>query len=145
MGHIEASTALTAGPEALWAVVADPQTWDRWFTIHERWIDEPPAVLAPGAKLVAKILMLGMANKIEWVVESVEAPSTLVLGGTGMAGVKVQFAFEITPDGTGSTLAVSGEFEGALIKGALGKAVEKDGRAQIDKSLAQLDALATAV
>ncbi|MBL1075043.1 SRPBCC family protein [Nocardia sp. 2] len=144
MGHIEASATLSATPDALWAVVSDPQTWDKWFTIHERWMEEPPAVLAAGSKLVAKIMMLGMANKIEWVVESVDTPSKLVLGGTGMAGVKVQFTFEITPEGEGSKLSVSGDFEGALIKGALGKAVEKDGRAQIDKSLAQLDALASA-
>ncbi|MFD4352569.1 SRPBCC family protein [Nocardia sp. NPDC058518] len=146
MGHIEASATLSASPEALWAVVADPQTWDRWFSIHERWIDEPPAVLAPGAKLVAKILMLGMANKIEWVVESVEAPNKLVLGGTGMAGVKTNFTFNINanPEG-GSTVLVEGDFEGALIKGALGKAVEKDGRKQLDKSLEALDTVAATV
>ncbi|WP_067561939.1 type II toxin-antitoxin system Rv0910 family toxin [Nocardia acidivorans] len=144
MGHIEASKDLTASPDALWAVVSDPQTWDKWFSIHERWLEEPPAVLAPGSKLVAKILMLGMANKIEWVVESVDTPNRLVLSGTGMAGVKVQFAFDITPEGTGSTFSVSGDFEGALIKGALGKAVEKDGLNQLDKTLTALDALATA-
>ncbi|MGV9663482.1 type II toxin-antitoxin system Rv0910 family toxin [Nocardia niigatensis] len=144
MGHIEASNDLNAAPDSLWAVVSDPQTWDRWFSIHERWMEEPPAVLAPGAKLTAKILMLGMVNKIEWVVESVDAPNKLVLSGTGMAGVKVQFSFDITAEGDGSRFAVSGDFEGALIKGALGKAVEKDGLTQLDKTLAALDALATA-
>ncbi|MFF2552505.1 SRPBCC family protein [Nocardia sp. NPDC058058] len=144
MGHIEASKDLNATPDALWAVVSDPQTWDKWFSIHERWMEEPPAVLAPGSKLVAKILMLGMANKIEWVVESVDTPNRLVLSGTGMAGVKVQFAFDITPEGAGSKFSVSGDFEGALIKGALGKAVEKDGLNQLDKTLTALDALATA-
>ncbi|MFI6870040.1 SRPBCC family protein [Nocardia sp. NPDC050406] len=144
MGHIEASKNLSATPEALWAVVSDPQTWDKWFSIHERWIEEPPAALAPGAKLVAKIVMLGMANKIEWVVESVDAPTKMVLSGTGMAGVKVQFTFDITAEGEGTKFSVSGDFEGALIKGALGKAVEKDGLTQLDKTLAQLDALAAA-
>ncbi|MET9488786.1 MULTISPECIES: type II toxin-antitoxin system Rv0910 family toxin [unclassified Nocardia] len=144
MGHIEASKDLSATPEALWAVVSDPQTWDKWFSIHERWLEEPPAALAPGSKLVAKILMLGMANKIEWVVESVDTPNRLVLSGTGMAGVKVQFAFDIQPEGAGSKFSVSGDFEGALIKGALGKAVEKDGLNQLDKTLTALDALATA-
>lgn len=144
MGHIEASKTLSATPEALWAVVSDPQTWDKWFSIHERWIDEPPATLAPGAKLVAKIVMLGMANKIEWVVESIDAPTKMVLSGTGMAGVKVQFTFDITAAEDGTKFSVSGDFEGALIKGALGKAVEKDGLNQLDKTLAQLDALATA-
>ncbi|WP_280233938.1 type II toxin-antitoxin system Rv0910 family toxin [Nocardia cyriacigeorgica] len=144
MGHIDATKNLNATPEAVWAVVSDTATWDKWFTIHERWMEEPPATLTAGSKLVAKIFMLGMANKIEWVVESVEAPNKLVLSGTGMAGVKVRFTFEIQPEGPGSKFSVDGDFEGALIKGALGKAVEKDGAKQLDKTLEQLDALASA-
>lgn len=144
MGHIEATKNLNATPDALWAVVSDPQTWDKWFTIHERWMEEPPATLTTGSKLVAKIMMLGMANKMEWVVEEVDSPNNLVLSGAGMAGVKVKFSFDIRPEGAGSTFSVSGDFEGALIKGALGKAVEKDGAKQLDTTLDQLDALATA-
>ncbi|WP_330252397.1 SRPBCC family protein [Nocardia sp. NBC_00565] len=145
MGHIEATKDVNATPEALWAVVSDPRTWDKWFSIHERFIEEPPAVLTPGAKLVAKIVMLGMANKLEWSVVAVEQPNKLTLGGSGLAGVKTEFTFDIQPrDGGGSTVSVSGDFEGALIKGALGKAVEKDGLKQLDTSLEQLDSLAVA-
>ncbi|MEU7769549.1 SRPBCC family protein [Nocardia sp. NPDC049190] len=144
MGHIEATKDVNATPAALWAVVSDPQTWDKWFTIHERFLEEPPAALSEGARLVAKIVMLGMANKLEWTILSVAAPNTLTLGGVGMAGVKTEFTFDIRPKGEGSTILVSGDFEGALIKGALGKAVEKDGRTQLDRSLDQLDALASA-
>ncbi|MFH5210431.1 SRPBCC family protein [Antrihabitans spumae] len=144
MGHIEATKNLTASPAAVWATVSDPSTWDKWFTIHERWIEEPPATLTEGAKLTAKIMMLGMANKIDWTVETVDAPNSLVLAGVGMAGVKTQFSFTIEPDGDGTKFDVSGDFEGALIKGALGKAVEKDGLKQLDKTLEQLDALAAA-
>ncbi|OBF37217.1 polyketide cyclase [Mycolicibacterium peregrinum] len=144
MGHIEATRDLTAGPDALWATVSDPQTWDKWFTVHDKWLEEPPATLTAGAKLSAKIVMLGMANKIDWTIESVDAPNSLVLSGTGMAGVKAKFAFTIDPTGTGSRFTVSGDFEGALVKGALAKAVEKDGVKQLDKSLDALDALASA-
>ncbi|MFE6925008.1 SRPBCC family protein [Nocardia sp. NPDC057663] len=144
MGHIEATKTVTATPEALWAVVSDPQTWDKWFTIHEKFMEEPPAVLVAGAGLVAKIVMLGMANKMEWTVQAVEVPNRLTLTGAGMAGVRTEFTFDIKPEGSGSVILVSGDFEGALIKGALGKAVEKDGRTQLDKSLDQLDALASA-
>jgi carbon monoxide dehydrogenase subunit G len=144
MGHIEASKDLAAAPDALWATIADPQTWDKWFTVHERWLDQPPTNLTPGTKLTAKIVMLGMANKIEWTIETVDAPTSLVLEGTGMAGVKARFAFTIAPEGTGSKFTVAGDFEGALIKGAMAKAVEKDGRKQLDKSLEQLNALASA-
>ena len=97
-----------------------------------------------GSRLTAKIVMLGMANKIEWTIESVDAPRSLVLSGTGMAGVKAQFTFTIDPVESGSKFTVFGDFEGALIKGALGKAVEKDGVKQLNKTLDQLDALASA-
>jgi len=144
MGHIEAARELSAAPEALWGTVTDLANWDRWFTVHEKWLQDPPATLTEGAKLTAKIVMLGMANKIEWTIDSVEAPRMLVLSGTGMAGVKAQFTFTIDPVEKGSRFSVFGDFEGALIKGALGKAVEKDGAKQLDKTLDQLDALASA-
>ncbi|MGH3638820.1 MAG: type II toxin-antitoxin system Rv0910 family toxin [Mycobacterium sp.] len=143
MGHIEATKNLTAAPDAVWATVVDPRTWDGWFTVHERWMEEPAEQLTQGTKLPAKIVMLGMANKIEWNIETVDAPSTLTLSGTGMAGVKAQFTFTLVPAGTGSKFTVAGDFEGALIKGALAKAIEKDGLKQLDKSLEQLDALAS--
>jgi uncharacterized protein YndB with AHSA1/START domain len=145
VGHIEARRELAAPPHAVWAIVADLAAWGRWFTIHERWIEEPPAALTPGARLTAKIVMLGMANKIEWTVEDVDPPHRLALSGTGMAGVKCSFVFTLAPFGdNGSLFTVTGDFEGALIKGALGKAVEKDGAKQLDKTLAQLGELAAA-
>ena len=144
MGHIEAARELSASPEALWGTVSDLANWDKWFTVHEKWLEEPPATLSEGSKLTAKIVMLGMANKIEWTIESVDSPRSLVLSGSGMAGVKAQFTFTIDPAESGSKFTVFGDFEGALIKGALGKAVEKDGVKQLNKTLDQLDALASA-
>ncbi|MCP3811458.1 SRPBCC family protein [Mycobacteriaceae bacterium Msp059] len=143
MGHIEATKQLSVSPEALWQTVSDPSTWDQWFTIHEKWLSEPPATLSEGSSLTAKIVMLGMANKIEWTVDKFDAPTSLTLSGTGMAGVKCQFQFSVTPAGDGSEFSVAGDFEGALIKGALAKAVEKDGAKQLDTTLEKLEALAS--
>jgi carbon monoxide dehydrogenase subunit G len=144
MGHIEASRELSADPDALWGTVTDLANWDKWFTVHEKWLEAPPHTVTEGAQLTAKIVMLGMANKIEWTIEKVDAPRSLVLSGTGMAGVKAKFTFTIDPAENGSKFTVFGDFEGAMIKGALGKAVEKDGAKQLDKTLDQLDALASA-
>lgn len=143
MGHIEATKQLSVSPEALWQTVSDPSTWGQWFTIHEKWLSEPPATLSEGSSLTAKIVMLGMANKIEWTVDKFDAPTSLTLSGTGMAGVKCQFQFSVTPAGDGSEFSVAGDFEGALIKGALAKAVEKDGAKQLDTTLEKLEALAS--
>ncbi|MGB3893575.1 type II toxin-antitoxin system Rv0910 family toxin [Mycolicibacter sinensis] len=144
MGSIEATKQLSVSPDALWKTVSDPSTWDQWFTIHEKWLQEPPSTLTEGATMTAKIVMLGMANKLEWTVDKVDAPTSLTMSGTGMAGVKCQFDFSITPSGDGSEFKVAGSFEGALVKGALAKAVEKDGAKQLEKTLAQLEALAAA-
>lgn len=144
MGHIEASRTLSATPEALWSVVADLENWDKWFSIHERWMEQPPAQLEVGSKLVAKIVMLGMANKMEWTVGELDPPHRLTLNGTGMANVKVAFVFTIVPVADGSELTVVGDFSGTLVKGALAKAIEKDGVKQLDSSLNALDELANA-
>jgi len=145
MGHIEATRQIPASADAVWATIADPSTWERWFTVHDRWLDEPPATLTPGAKMAAKIVMLGMANRIDWTVDSVEAPQRLAMSGEGMAGVKCSFTFTLEPAGDdAATFTVTGDFVGALVKGALAKAVEKDGIKQLEKSLVQLSELAGA-
>lgn len=142
MGHIEATRQLAVSPDALWKTISDLSGWDKWFTIHEKWMQEPPAELTEGANLSAKIVMLGMANKIDWNIEKVDAPHSLTMSGTGMAGVKCKFEFSVTPSGDGSEFSVAGDFEGALVKGALAKAVEKDGANQLNKTLEQLEVLA---
>ena len=144
MGHVEATKPVAAAPEAVWDVIADPQTWEKWFTLHAGWLTEPPATLSQGTKLVEKIVMLGMANKLEWDIIAFENQSKITLAGTGMAGVKVEFSFLVSPAESGSTFSVIGDFEGALIKGALGKAVEKDFGKQLNTSIEQLEALAAA-
>lgn len=144
MGHIEATKRLSASPEALWGIISDLSSWGEWFTIHEKWMCDVPPTVTPGTTLTAKIVMLGMANKIEWKIERMDAPTTFALSGTGMAGVKASFEFTVTPSGDGSEFKVAGDFEGALVKGALAKAVEKDGAKQLDKTLEQLDTLAAA-
>ena len=32
---------LPASVEAIWATISDPSTWADWFTIHEKWLQEP--------------------------------------------------------------------------------------------------------
>lgn len=72
--------------------------------------------------------MLGVANKVEWTADSVDAPRRLTMSGTGMAGVECSFTFTLEPAGDKSpTFTMVGDLEGALIKNARGEAVEKDG------------------
>lgn len=143
MGQISTERTLPVAPAKVWEVLSDVHRWDQWLSIHAGWIEEPPAVLTPGAKLVEKIFMLGMANKLEWTVETVDPEKLLVITGSGMAGVKSRFAFAIEPSADGGTdVSIEANFEGSLVVGALAKAVEKDGLKNLNDSLDKLTAAA---
>lgn len=144
MGHIEAEREIAATPEALWAIVSDVRSWERWFTVHAGWAAEPPAEVAKGTTITEKIEMLGIANKIDWTVLDLQPPTKITMVGTGRAEVKVQFTFAVEPTDTGTKLTLSGNFDGALINGALVKAVERDGIVQLDTTLQRLDEVAKA-
>ena len=144
MGHIEAEREIAATPEALWAIVSDVRSWERWFSVHAGWAAEPPAEVAKGTTITEKIEMLGIANKIDWTVLDLQPPTKITMVGTGRAEVKVQFTFAVEPTDTGTKLTLSGNFDGALINGALVKAVERDGIVQLDTTLQRLDEVAKA-
>jgi carbon monoxide dehydrogenase subunit G len=138
MGHIEISKTLPAKADDIWETLSHTGTWADWFTIHAGWIEEPPAETEVGARLIEKVVMLGMANKLEWTVETVEAPKVLTISGKGMAGVTSKFSFLLEPVSEGTNVTVDAEFTGSLIVGALGKAVEKDATTNIGESLDKL-------
>ncbi len=144
MGKINATATFSAPAERVWAVISDPGQYERWLTIHTKW-KQVPETFSKGATASEVVTMLGMPNTIEWVVEEFNAPNDLTISGTGMAGVKTTFALSVADDGAGnSTAQIEAEFEGAMIAGALGKAVEKDAQANLDQSLANVARLLSA-
>jgi carbon monoxide dehydrogenase subunit G len=145
MGQISTTTEIPAPPEKVWEAIATPATYEKWMTVHTKWKDEVPGRFSPGATAAEVVTMLGMPNTITWTVEEFEEPSLLRISGTGMAGVRVAFVFEVAPDGNGgSNASAAAEFEGQMIVGALGKAVEKDGLKNLEESLDKLSAFVAA-
>ncbi|WP_183094458.1 type II toxin-antitoxin system Rv0910 family toxin [Nocardioides stalactiti] len=144
MGQINCNRTLPASTDAIWKIIGDVHAWDSWLSIHAGWLEEPPATLTEGSRLVQKVVMLGMANKLEWTVETVEPEKLLVITGKGMAGVKSRFSFGIAPSSDGGTdVNIEAQFEGSMVVGALAKAVEKDAAKNLNDSLDKL-ALAAA-
>jgi carbon monoxide dehydrogenase subunit G len=142
MGKVNATIAIPATPQTVWDAICDPGTYERWLTIHTKWKGEVPDRFTPGATADEVVTMLGMANTISWAVQEFEEPSKLTISGTGMAGVKTTFTLGVSSDGNGgSTATIDAEFEGQLVVGALGKAVEKDAQANLEASLAKLTEL----
>jgi uncharacterized protein YndB with AHSA1/START domain len=142
MGQIITSVEIPATPEKVWDAISAPSTYEQWLTIHTKWKGEVPETFSQGASADEVVTMLGMPNTISWTVEEFEAPAKLTISGTGMAGVRTTFGFEIESDGNGGSKAsISAEFTGQMITGALGKAVEKDALANLNESLAKLSSL----
>ncbi|MDT8910159.1 SRPBCC family protein [Amycolatopsis sp. PS_44_ISF1] len=137
MGQINASVELAAAPDRVWSEFSNPGNFEKWLTIHTRWKGAVPAEFARGAQVSEVVTMLGLPNTITWTVDEFEAPAKLAISGTGMAGVKVRFALSVEAAGEGSQATIDAEFTGQMIVGALGKAVEKDGKKNLDESLAK--------
>ncbi|MCW2992497.1 MAG: polyketide cyclase [Solirubrobacterales bacterium] len=145
MGKVSTTVDIAAEPERVWAAISNPGSYERWLTIHTRWKGDVPATFSQGVSVDEVVTMLGMANTISWTVEEFEAPARLKISGTGMAGVRSTFTMDVAPrEEGGSTASIAAEFEGQMVVGALGKAVEKDAQANLEQSLANLSALVAA-
>jgi uncharacterized protein YndB with AHSA1/START domain len=139
MGKVNATAAIPAPPEKVWEVICAPVTYEKWMTIHTAWKGDVPERFFKGATADEVVSMLGMTNTISWTVEELDEPSNLRISGTGMAGVRSTFTMAVESDGNGgSTARIDAEFEGQLVVGALGKAVEKDAQANLEASMEKL-------
>ena len=135
MGQLTATREFSASAEEVWALASDPNNFEKWLTLHQKWKGDIPAQLEKGAQMTEVISMMGMPNTITWTVDEYVAPSTLAISGTGMAGVQVAIQLTATPTDTGSRFDLSASFEGQMIVGALGKAIEKQGEQELETSL----------
>lgn len=142
VGLVTRTAHLDVTAESLWAIVSDPSTWADWLSVHDHW-HSAPAGFAPGRRMTAQTLMLGIANTVEWTVESVVAPGSLVLTGVGH-DLKLRLAFTITPDDTGVRFTATAEFVGAQLDDNVIAAIERDGIEQLDISMTRVGALAEA-
>ena len=141
MGQISASLDLAATPETVWELASNPNNFEKWLSLHQKWKGEVPAEFAIGVHVTEVISMMGMPNTITWTVDEYAAPAKLSISGTGMAGVKVAIDLVVTPTDGGSRFDLATTFEGQMIVGALGKAIEKQGAQELENSLAAFQEL----
>lgn len=141
MGSIEKSATFPVSPEKLWAVVGDPNRFGDWLNMHQKWKGDVPAELKRGDTIVEVVSVMNMPNTISWTVEEYDAGRLVKLSGTGMAGVRISMTAAVSGDAESSTLDLITTFEGQMLVGAIGAAVERAGLADLDASLAKLTAL----
>ncbi|MEJ7633511.1 SRPBCC family protein [Aeromicrobium sp.] len=138
MGTIEKSATFPVSAEKLWAVTGDPNRFGDWLSMHQKWKGDVPAEIKQGDTIVEVVSVMGMPNTITWTVEEYSPGESVTLAGTGMAGVKIAMTAAVTDHGDSSTLDLKTSFEGQMLVGAIGAAVEKAGLADLETSLATL-------
>lgn len=135
MASVSVTQALPVDPQTAWDRLTDLASWENWLTIHQGWKSELPTEVTQGTQITEVVSVMGLANKIEWTVTEVDAPNSVAIEGTGMAGVKVKFALSVAPAESGSNITMDADFNGTMIVGPIGKAVAKNAQADLEASL----------
>ncbi len=142
MGTIEETVSLPAPPQRVWEVVSDPARFGDWLTMHRSWAGETPAAFAQGDRVTQ---LAGIANipiTITWTVDAYEPPRAVRLSGTALLGVAASIALDIAAEGDGaSRLAVTVAFDGPLLAGPIGAAIDQAARHEVRASTEKLRVL----
>nr|WP_157527618.1 SRPBCC family protein [Kibdelosporangium sp. MJ126-NF4]CEL15577.1 hypothetical protein [Kibdelosporangium sp. MJ126-NF4]CTQ98241.1 hypothetical protein [Kibdelosporangium sp. MJ126-NF4] len=140
MGVLKQEIKVPAGKQPLWNVFADLRRLPDWLTLHVKFKSDVPALdeYTEGLRITQVISMMGMPNTIEWTVAEYSEQQSCRITGTGMAGVQVSFTFSVD-EADGVTVGrLDAEFQGQIIVGALGKAIEKQALKELRASLNKL-------
>lgn len=141
MANANVSKEIPASQDAVWKVLSNPQRFEEWLTLHTKWKSEPPAELEKGSQISEVLTIMGMANTIDWNVDEYDAPNTMTISGTGMAGAKVTFTLSVAASGENSVATIDADFISQMMVGAIGGAVERASVKEINESLDKLAAL----
>lgn len=141
MAKTTASKEFAVTPEKVWAVISNPRRNEEWNTMHTKWKDEPPIELSQGAQFTEVLSIMGMANTITFTTDAYDAPNSLTFSGEGMAGAKVSMTLSVKPSDEGSLATLDAEFTSQMMVGAIGKAIERSSKKELDASLEKLAAL----
>jgi uncharacterized protein YndB with AHSA1/START domain len=137
---VTATAEFDATPEAVWAVVGDLRRLPEWLASHDAFLEEPSAT-AEGVTFRQRVKGLGQSAEVDWKVETVVVPRTLVLAGKGPMNVKVRFSLDVAGTETGSALTYRTEYASMLLNGPLITQVKDGATPVMEQSLGNLRAL----
>ncbi|WP_040807774.1 type II toxin-antitoxin system Rv0910 family toxin [Nocardia concava] len=136
MAHVNVSKEIPATRDTVWAALTSPLRYAEWLTLHTKWRDEPPAEVAQGTQMTEVLTIMGMANTITWNTDAYDAPNTMSISGTGMAGAKLTLTMSVAAkDDSSSVATIEAEFVSQMMVGAIGGAIERATVRELEASL----------
>lgn len=142
MAVVNVTRRFAASQELVWSTISDPSRFAEWLTLHQKWKTEPPTTLSEGAQMSEVLSIMNMPNTIDFVVQDYDAPNRTSFSGTGMAGAQITFTLRVQPDGEeASTVGIDAEFVSQMMVGAVGGAIERASKKELETSLDNLEKL----
>ena len=142
---VERDITINAAPEAVWAVLMDPQRLADWVSIHQKLKSAPNGRLEKGDQLVQSLRLMRKNFDVKWNVEQADEPHKAVWEGRGPVRSKAAVVYELHPDGNGGTrFHYMNEFKAPM--GPLGgffadHAFQRTSEREADKTLDNLKGL----
>ncbi|WIM86778.1 SRPBCC family protein [Candidatus Mycobacterium wuenschmannii] len=141
MAGTDVNRTINAPFEKVWEVATDLKRWEEWNTLFTKWKSDVPDSLSQDAQMTAVLTIMGMANAITLNVDEYNPPKLVTMSGTGMAGAKVSLTLSVDADGDTTSMAARADFVSQMMVGAIGKAIERAAKKELDASLDKLAAI----
>lgn len=138
MAKTTVTKEISAPQEKVWATLADPSRFEEWMTLHTKWKEAPPSEITAGTKMVEVLTIMGMANTINFTVDSYDAPRSLSMSGEGMAGAQITIGLSAEEAGDNTLVTVEAEFVSQMMVGAIASAIERASTKELEASLDKL-------
>lgn len=138
MAGTDVDRVINAPAEKVWALMTDLARWQEWNTLFTKWKGEVPDSVAEGTQMTAVLTIMGMANTITLTTDQYEPPKLVSMSGTGMAGAKIALTMSVDAEGDAANIKARADFESQMMVGAIGKAIERAAKKELDASLEKL-------
>jgi carbon monoxide dehydrogenase subunit G len=141
MPSVTKTIELSLPQEEAFQLATDPVRFEEWLTLHKAWPNGAPASTVTGEEFVQQLTIMGMPADVSWKVEEHEAPTRLVLRGSGPMGANLATTITASANGGLTEVSYEAEFSGGGIQGPMGEMVTKKAGEEIETSLEKLKSL----
>jgi carbon monoxide dehydrogenase subunit G len=138
---------IAAPPEAVWAVVMDPERLHEWVSIHRGLVEFSNGTPAVGATMEQCLALRGAKFKVKWELAQCDAPHLAEWRGKGPARSKAETEYRLEAHDGGTRFHYRNEFKAPLgplgavaSKALVGGLPEKEAHASLNALKALLEA-----
>jgi uncharacterized protein YndB with AHSA1/START domain len=140
MPTIDVGAELPSDPQRVFEAITAPERYEHWVTGHQGWPAGLPS-LERGASFSQRMKFMRWSSDVEWTIEELHPPSTLVIAGNAPLGVKIRTSYELRGKRGATSLRITSEFSGGPASGPMRRVIAKQAQAAVEESFRRLATL----